>query len=65
VQTQGRAQRPEVSKESASEWKWRVPVEVYSLVILYYFLTSRKITNAKANVTDRIISNVLVNLKVF
>jgi hypothetical protein len=64
-----RKQRPvqvqEVPKEPVSEWKWRMLVEFYSLIIPYYVLTSSKITNAKANVADRIISNDLVNLKVF
>jgi hypothetical protein len=60
----------EVPEEPVSEWKWRVLVEFYSLVIpsyvlASYVLASRKITNAKANVADRIISNDLVNLKVF
>jgi hypothetical protein len=55
----------EVPKEPVREWQWWVFVEFYSLVLTCYVLASRKITNAKANVADRIISNDLVNLKDF
>jgi hypothetical protein len=63
-QTQGCALPPEKLKEPASEWKWRVLVEFYSCGIPNNADTSGKITHAKKNIADRIISNRQVNREV-